>query len=422
MLRFTDNAIVQLTLGCNCNCRYCYEGEQVKKHPKHIDFETFKKVVDAFIYQRCILGSLERTVNVHLHGGELFTLPFEEIKKDIAYLEERRKFFPGVTYCLQTNGTLITDEIAEFFAAKGFTIGFSWDGYSVTDRGFSEKQNHELIDRLRSYYLKYGTKFSCLSVFSRNNMKTWYQDMLSIRDFVDFFGVNPICTLHEYDSLIPSADEQWEYWYRPVLESYLTENPFKERALDLVIQGIITENFCKITPTDTRRTGCFDRICGFETNMTAIDPDLNCYSCDKFLHEAGYFHLRKPHKLLEPDFLGLQQAKRAVSHYKNMFLLEKEMKCYQCPCQSVCAGECQSANISKDGSAKLSDTPCTAYIKIYEFIREHWLEILAHNEITGEVPLKDLTSEAKYQAMKQGYDLYLDLENNILRARKKERS
>lgn len=420
MLRFTDNAIVQLTLGCNCNCKYCYEGEAVKKHPKYIDYETFKKVVDSFIYQRCILGSLERTVNIHLHGGELFTLPFEEIKKDIAYIEERKKFFPGVTYCLQTNGTLINDEIAEFFAEKGFTIGFSWDGYSVADRGFSEQQNYELIEKLRSFYLKYGTKFSCLSVFSKNNMKTWYKDMLSLRDFVSFFGVNPICTLPQFDNLIPSSEEQWEYWYKPVLESYLTEDAFRERALDLAIQGLITENFCKVNPTETRRTGCFDRICGFETNMTAIDPDLNCYSCDKFLHEADYFYLRKPHRLLEPDFLGLQQAKRAFTHYKNMFALEKEMGCYRCPCQHVCAGECQSSNISKIGQPKLKDTPCDAYIKIYEFVREHWLEMITYNEIQGEVPLVDFTPEAKYQAKKQGYNIYIDLENNILKAKKGE--
>lgn len=420
MLRFTDNAIVQLTLGCNCNCKYCYEGKEVKKSPKYIDYENFKKVVDSFIYQRCILGDLERTVNIHLHGGELFTLPFEEIKKYIAYIEKRKKFFSGVTYCLQTNGTLITDEIAEYFASKGFTIGFSWDGYSVTDRGFSEQQNHNLIEKLRSFHTKYGTQFSCLSVFSRNNMKTWFSDMCSIRDFVNSFGVNPICTLPEFDNLIPSAEEQWNYWYEPVLKSYLTDNPFKERALDLVIQGIITENFCKVNPIESRRTGCFDRICGFETNMTAIDPNLNCYSCDKFLHEANFFYLRKPHKLMEPDFLGLQQAKRAFSHYKNMFELEKEMGCDNCPCQHVCSGECQSSNISKIGKAKLKDTPCDVYIKIYEFIMEHWLEILSNTEIVGEVPLKDITPEAKYQAQKNGYTLQIDLENNSIKSTKKE--
>ena len=135
------------------------------------------------------------------------------------------------------------------------------------------------------------------------------------------------------------------------------------------------------------KTGCFDRICGFESNMTAIDPDLMLSSCDKFIERGDYIKLRQKHPITERDFLGLQQANRTIKHYLEMFRLEHERGCDLCPARWICPGDCQAYNISKYGKQRLSDSMCSIYRKSYDYVDENLEKILLSNtiRISGKV-------------------------------------
>lgn len=43
-----------------------------------------------------------------------------------------RGFFPEVCFYIQTNGTLVTKEIAQFLKEEKFNVGISIDGYDFT--------------------------------------------------------------------------------------------------------------------------------------------------------------------------------------------------------------------------------------------------------------------------------------------------
>ena len=105
--------VLWLADDCNLNCKYCYA------HPafthKLMSFETAKKAINL-----CV----DKNFTLILAGGEPL-LNFGVIEKLYQYLKENRyKCKVG----LQSNGTLITEEIAEKLAKMDINIGISFDG------------------------------------------------------------------------------------------------------------------------------------------------------------------------------------------------------------------------------------------------------------------------------------------------------
>lgn len=406
MLRFTENIIGQNTLGCNLRCKYCYEAHE-KKTSDYMDYKTFCQVLDNTLYYRCVLGNKDNRLIWHFHGGEIFTIPWEELKAEILYVEERKKYFKGLDWCVQTNGTLVTDEIAQFFAEKNHSIGFSFDGFGSNDR-MSAEGNEKLINNLRRFHNDYGTSFSCLTTFSRKNMKNWLSDMKAISDFCPCIGINVLCdTTNEY---IPNENEQWTYWVEPVLQSLLTPNPIQERNVLNVLERALQKNIYRSDYVE--KTGCFDRVCAFGSNMTSINPSLEMCGCDKHLDRGLYSEipiLRKE-SIYRRDFLGYRAAKRVVNHYKNMFELEKETGCNICPASDCCPGECQAYSYSRYGKATLNRDLCTLYLRAYNFIENNWPIILSHTPVSlfgvNEAP-KYITPYAHKKLKDMGYKLMI---------------
>lgn len=406
MLRFTDNIIGQNTLGCNLRCKYCYESHE-KKTSDYLDYKTFCQVLDNTLYYRCILGDRNNRIIWHFHGGEVFTIPWEELKAEILYVEERQKYFPKLDWCVQTNGTLINDEIAQFFAEKHHNIGFSFDGFGDNDRMTAEG-NKKLIDNLRALSQKYGTMFSCLSTFSRKNMKTWLSDMQKIKDFCPSIGINVLCDTS--DEFIPNAEEQWTYWVSPVLESLLTENPIKERNIQNILERALQKN---IYSNDfPEKTGCFDRVCAFGSNMTSINPSLMMCGCDKHLDRGDYAGISTLAKesIYQRDFLGFRAAKRVANHYARMFEIERETGCPTCPAADCCPGECQAYSYSRYGKVTLNRGLCSMYLKAYDFIEKNWPIILSHTGVSlfgVEDQPRYITPYAHKKLKEMGYNLII---------------
>ena len=111
---------------CNLACKYCYyieKGNMYKQQPRHImSDELLEQYTKEYI-------QMQTTPSVLFtwHGGEPLMRPISFYKRA---LELQRKYAAGHTIdnSIQTNGTLITDEWAEFFKENNFLVGLSIDG------------------------------------------------------------------------------------------------------------------------------------------------------------------------------------------------------------------------------------------------------------------------------------------------------
>lgn len=111
---------------CNLACDYCYYLEKsklYKENPKHImNDELLEKFVKEYIESQTMPQVL-----FTWHGGETLMRPLSFYQK---VMELQRKYARGRTIdnCIQTNGTLLTDEWCRFFHDNGWLVGVSIDG------------------------------------------------------------------------------------------------------------------------------------------------------------------------------------------------------------------------------------------------------------------------------------------------------
>ena len=111
---------------CNLACDYCYYLEKAKLYqesPKHVmSDELLEKFIEEYINSQTM-----QEVLFTWHGGETMMRPLSFYRKALAL---QKKYAKGrqISNCLQTNGTLLTDEWCRFFHDNQWLVGISIDG------------------------------------------------------------------------------------------------------------------------------------------------------------------------------------------------------------------------------------------------------------------------------------------------------
>jgi len=111
---------------CNLACDYCYYLEKsklYKDNPKHVMGE---ELLEKFI-EEYINSQTSPQILFTWHGGETLMRPLSFYKKA---MELQKIYARGRTIenCIQTNGTLLTDEWCKFFKDNNWLVGVSIDG------------------------------------------------------------------------------------------------------------------------------------------------------------------------------------------------------------------------------------------------------------------------------------------------------
>lgn len=114
---------------CNLRCKYCfYEDETEKRIQKSMGVMS-QETVDVLLSQAFSAIEPGGTVSFAFQGGEptIAGLDFfwEFVRKARAQCPERVR----MSFAIQTNGTLLDDQWAQFFAEEHFLAGISIDGF-----------------------------------------------------------------------------------------------------------------------------------------------------------------------------------------------------------------------------------------------------------------------------------------------------
>lgn len=122
---------MKVTSRCNINCDYCYEyhhgDDSWKFQSKLMEYATFERTI-----QQIAAHAHRHAINhiyLSLHGGEPLLLGPGRLA-EFSGLARSLLQSKGVTatISLQTNGTLITDEIAKIIHERQIFVGISIDG------------------------------------------------------------------------------------------------------------------------------------------------------------------------------------------------------------------------------------------------------------------------------------------------------
>ena len=153
---------------CNLDCRYCYyldkSGLYGGREPRMTE-DMLEKLIKNY------LGSCDvPEVTFNWHGGEPLIMGLDFYRKAIEF-EKKYAEDKIVHNTLQTNGTLLTPQWADFFAENNFLIGISIDGPEhIHDRYRSSKAGEPSFSRVMAGLrtLVYGgVEFNTLTAVSK---------------------------------------------------------------------------------------------------------------------------------------------------------------------------------------------------------------------------------------------------------------
>lgn len=155
---------LHLTRDCNLRCSYCYSGE---KNKLSMPPDVARRAVDLF---------LEGTdhLKVRFFGGEPL-LEFPLLREIVTYCkQEASRRSKKIEYAVITNGTLLTEEMAAFFAEQSIEYSVSFDGHreaqDVNRRTAYGSGSFEMLHGNIPHMLRWNPYLHVVRVISPNNV------------------------------------------------------------------------------------------------------------------------------------------------------------------------------------------------------------------------------------------------------------
>lgn len=211
---FPQNLTVLLepTAECNLRCRHCYHAktDYVKNR---MSIPTLNK------FLKCVAGYY-RDVKIIWHGGEPILMGYDFFENAYALFKRfSAEYNIRFKFGIQTNGTLLNDNLIDLFVKTNTHISISFDGVFNDVLRQGTKEVECVISKLKNRRVE----FSCISTISSANVrhiKEMYEFFKGLAISVKF---NPIysdgAATENNDFLISKEDwahnfvELFEYWY-----------------------------------------------------------------------------------------------------------------------------------------------------------------------------------------------------------------
>ncbi len=342
---------------CNLHCTYCYEPEGAKYGPSPVqmDSDTAQASID-FLFQR---AGKSHEVNVIFFGGEAL-LNFKLMRQVVTYAEEKgRESGKKVDFSLTTNGTLLTDEIIDFFQEHRFGLTISIDGPKeihdkrrsfLTARG-ERKGSYELIlPRIQRLLQRYTAR----PIVARVTVTKGTVEIVRIYEHLSglgFFevGFSPVTAKNGEAYGLEPAD------LRQVLAGFKELGSFyRERALHGQYTGF--SNMSTLL-TDIHQGTNKLFPCGAGLGLLDVDGDGDVYLCHRFpgSEEHNYGNVRE----------GLQYER--LNEFINSAHVGNKPVCQTCWIRGICGGGCYHEAYTQFGDALLPN------LHYCDFLRE-WTE------------------------------------------------
>jgi sulfatase maturation enzyme AslB (radical SAM superfamily) len=287
-----------VTDDCNFNCSYCFQ----KKEKKTINNHTIERAVD-FFYP--YLKSNEK-IYINFYGGEPL-LAFEKIKHTVFLLSEKNKTAvenkklkgaaltgsgeeiceKNMEFAVTTNGSLLTDEMLDFFDRYKFALTLSFDGLAqeIGRKKGTMKQMERLIQKIQTYP---GIKFEINSVFSPQTISAFSRSMRFILKQGE-----PETTFNF------TATEGWTAEQLETLENELEQFTDYMAGYYKKKGTMPITNFRSALEKEKKKKGIFQ--CSAGKNRMAVTPEGKVWGCFLF-HD--YFKTRQESPQYKDYYFG----------------------------------------------------------------------------------------------------------------------
>ena len=357
---------------CNLACAYCYYLEKAKLVHDGSGQLMSEELLEAFT-KEYIQSQTMPQVLFTWHGGETLLRPLGFYRKA---LEFQRKYAGGriIDNCIQTNGTLLTDESCRFFKENNWLVGVSIDGPQRFHDAFRKnKQGQPSFDKvMRGIELlnKHGVEWNAMAVVNGYNGEyplEFYRFFKSIGcRYIQFTPVVERIKHSEDGRMLAHAEEedcpltdlsvnpeQWgnflcvlfDEWIRTDVGRYFIQ------LFDATLANWVGEEpgICSMA-----------RSCG---KALAMEFNGDLYACDHYVFPEYKLGNIRSHSLA-----GMLYGKEQMAFGENKWR-KLTSRCNECKYLFACNGECP-----KNRFVKLDNEPykhnylCKGYYRFFEHV------------------------------------------------------
>lgn len=326
--------VIRYTKKCNLSCSYCYAYSNDKK------FHSMSNDTVMHILNKMSETYPDKIFNLSIHGGE----PLLRYKDMISLVNNIKQKFPHVNLYIQTNGTLVTKEVARFLKDENFNVGLSIDGFDQ-ETNYLRCQNNGRSSLNKSLIglenlISAGITPGLFTVVTSANQ---YQ-LLEHFDFYVKRGIKKF----NFCPIIPAGkavDSNYEMdidhlvsTYKQLIERINMLNSKCEDPDEYISEMNSTNIFNNLTSYVNMFNLCTISPCGAGRTLIAFDTDGSIYPCDDFVGEPRFkignvFEIEDIKKIVFRCILNQGLLNRDINNVP---------ECSICPWKKICIFQCAS--------------------------------------------------------------------------------
>ena len=355
MVQFLNVLIKPASGNCNMNCSYCFYGDVIDNRDirsyGYMSIETLEDIV------KKSLQYAKQECTIAFQGGEP-TLRGLDFYKDLVLLQNKHNENGiVVNNAIQTNGLLIDDKWASYFAENNFLVGLSVDGNkAVHDNLRKDKVGDGTYDRIlhaAALLDKYHVEYNILTVVTTQIARRAYKIYQNYKKHK-----------WSYMQFIPCLDPLREAWgsmpYSLSPENYAE---FLKTLFDLwyndVSQGVFVyiryfENLVAILCGRQPESCDMGGKCSLQY---VIEADGSVYPCDFYVLDKYRIG-----NLNEDSFEEIDNKRKEIRFIEQS---KPEEECEACQWFGLCRGGCRR-NREMPGGIGLNRY-CAAYKEFFPY-------------------------------------------------------
>jgi uncharacterized protein len=344
----THTVIVKVTNECNMECRYCYVEKSAPRHVV-ISLDTIERLLEELEEH-----STQPVIHLTWHGGEpmLAGIRFYRSVVELQKRYNKKRFVNAI----QTNGTLVNEEFAEFFREHAFSVGVSLDGpEAIHDSQRMDKAGNGTFQRIagniRSLKAK-NVNVGVIATVARHNVghaEELYQFLKSNELSTTFSVLFPSGRAKDNIDQVSISPAEFADFLVKITDLWMRDSsPTAMRSIELIL--------CNVVAGGKRGKTCvFSKKC-YESFL-AIGPTGDLYPCclfqgyEKFkygnIHEIGLAQIAET-----PVWNAMEERVRYI-----------DRACGQCDIKEYCHGGCTFNALATHGTVLKKDCYCPAYRK-----------------------------------------------------------
>ena len=342
---------------CNMRCEYCFYHDVASQRAVPSYGIMTDDVLDTLI--RRAFAFAEKSVSFVFQGGEPTVAGIDFFKRAIAYQKKYNSRRIAVYNTIQTNATLITDALAEFFKNNGFLVGVSLDGDRVLNDKYRRladgSGSYDSIVRGIDLLKKHGVDFNVLAVITRESAKS--------------------------PSLLYSALKEYKYLqFIPLIDAFGKESSdfslnaedygrFLCEAFELYYRDIMDGNYVSVRDFDSyvnMLRGMPPSSCAMQGKCGGyftVEADGSVYPCDFYVTDEYRIG-----NICDESFFTLAKSDKLSDFITSSVCVSE--KCRACKWFKLCRGGCRRHREHFSGVTKFCEGYAYFFDTCYEKMRK----------------------------------------------------